>query len=107
MDADAGRSGWNDQPRQREDLAAALLDGEALPQQFARCWCHLDSAGLTGRFHASDELTFTLTVQNLLDNKPKVVGNTIGSTSYNSGNVYPSTYDALGRRYTVAAKLRF
>ncbi|MFB0874211.1 MULTISPECIES: TonB-dependent receptor domain-containing protein [unclassified Sphingobium] len=62
---------------------------------------------LTGRFHASDELTFTLTVQNLLDNQPKVVGNTIGSTSYNSGNVYPSTYDALGRRYTVAAKLRF
>jgi iron complex outermembrane receptor protein len=62
---------------------------------------------LTGRFHASDEVTITLTVQNLLDNQPKVVGNTIGSTSYNSGNVYPSTYDALGRRYTVAAKLRF
>ena len=48
-----------------------------------------------------------MTVQNLLDNQPKVVGNSIGSTSYNSGNVYPSTYDALGRRYTVAAKLRF
>lgn len=62
---------------------------------------------LTGRFHASDEITFTLTVQNLLDNKPKVVGNSIGSTSYNSGNVYPSTYDALGRRYAVSAKFRF
>ncbi|WP_234893053.1 TonB-dependent receptor plug domain-containing protein [Sphingobium yanoikuyae] len=62
---------------------------------------------LTGRFHASDEITFTLTVQNLLNNKPKVVGNTIGSTSYNSGNVYPSTYDALGRRYAVSAKFRF
>jgi hypothetical protein len=35
------------------------------------------------------------------------VGNTIGSTSYNSGNVYPSTYDALGRRYAVSAKFRF
>ena len=62
---------------------------------------------LTGRFHASDEVTITMTVQNLLDNQPKVVGNSIGSTSYNSGNVYPSTYDALGRRFTVAAKLRF
>lgn len=62
---------------------------------------------LTGRFHASDEVTLTVAVQNLLDNQPKVVGNTIGSTSYNSGNVYPSTYDALGRRYTVSAKLRF
>tara|TARA_A100001391_G_scaffold158996_2_gene117524 strand:+ start:1692 stop:4691 length:3000 start_codon:yes stop_codon:yes gene_type:complete len=62
---------------------------------------------LTSRFHVSDEVTLTMTVQNLLDNQPKVVGNSIGSTSYNSGNVYPSTYDALGRRYTVAAKLRF
>nr|WP_278254275.1 TonB-dependent receptor [Sphingobium sp. BYY-5] len=62
---------------------------------------------LTTRFHASDELTFTLTVQNLLDNKPKVVGNTIGATAFNSGNVYPSTYDALGRRYAVSAKFRF
>lgn len=62
---------------------------------------------LTGRFHASDNLTFTLTVQNLFDNQPKVVGNSIGSTSYNSGNVYPSTYDTLGRRYAVSAKFRF
>jgi outer membrane receptor protein involved in Fe transport len=62
---------------------------------------------LTSRFHVSDQVTLTFTVQNLLNNKPKVVGNTIGSTSYNSGNVYPSTYDALGRRYGIAAKLRF
>lgn len=62
---------------------------------------------LTGRFHASDEITFTLTVQNLFDNKPTVVGNSIGSTSFNSGNVYPSTYDPLGRRYAVSAKFRF
>ena len=62
---------------------------------------------LSFRFNASDNMTFTFTAQNLLDNKPKVVGNTIGSTSYHSGNVYPSTYDALGRRYAVTAKLKF
>lgn len=62
---------------------------------------------LTARWAASDNFTFTFTVQNLLDNKPKVVGNTIGSTTYNSGNVYPSTYDALGRRYAVSAKVKF
>ncbi len=62
---------------------------------------------LTARFNATDNMTFTFTVQNLLDNQPKVVGNTIGSTSFNSGNVYPSTYDALGRRYAVSAKLKF
>ena len=62
---------------------------------------------LTARFNATDNMTFTFTVQNLFDNQPKVVGNTIGSTSFNSGNIYPSTYDALGRRYAVSAKLKF
>ena len=62
---------------------------------------------LTARFNATDNMTFTFTVQNLLDNKPKLVGNTIGSTTFNSGNVFPSTYDALGRRYAVSAKLKF
>ncbi|WP_353208726.1 TonB-dependent receptor [Sphingorhabdus sp.] len=61
----------------------------------------------TGRWKATENFSFTFTVQNLLDNKPKVVGNTIGSTSFNSGNVFPSTYDALGRRYGIAAKLTF
>ena len=62
---------------------------------------------LTARWNASDNFSFTFTIQNLLDNKPKVVGNTIGSTSFNSGNVFPSTYDALGRRFGIAAKLTF
>jgi outer membrane receptor protein involved in Fe transport len=62
---------------------------------------------LTARFNATDNMTFTFTVQNLLNNKPKVVGNTLGSTSYNSGNIYPSTYDALGRRFAAAVRLRF
>jgi iron complex outermembrane recepter protein len=61
----------------------------------------------TARWNASDNFSFTFTVQNLLDNKPKVVGNTIGSTSFNSGNVFPSTYDSLGRRFGIAAKLTF
>jgi iron complex outermembrane recepter protein len=62
---------------------------------------------LTGRWNIGDNVTFTVTVQNLLDNKPKTVGNTIGSTTYNSGNVFPSTYDALGRRYAASVKLKF
>ena len=62
---------------------------------------------LSVRFNAGDNLTFTATVQNLLDNQPKIVGNTIGSTTYNSGNTYPSTYDTLGRRYAVGVRLKF
>ncbi|MPS69172.1 MAG: TonB-dependent receptor [Novosphingobium sp.] len=66
-----------------------------------------DYFDLTTRFNATDNVTFTVTIQNLFDKKPPIVGSNIGSTAYNSGNTYPSTYDALGRRFAVAAKLRF
>ena len=62
---------------------------------------------LTTRFSVTDKFTFTLTVQNLLDKQPPVVGNSVGSTTFNSGNTYPSTYDALGRRFAIGAKLTF
>lgn len=62
---------------------------------------------LAARFGINDNLDITLTVQNLFDKEPPIVGSTIGTTSFNSGNTYPSTYDALGRRYAVSARLRF
>jgi outer membrane receptor protein involved in Fe transport len=55
----------------------------------------------------SETLRMSFLVQNLFDKDPPVVGNTIGSTAQNSGNTFPSTYDALGRRYTVSLGLRF
>jgi iron complex outermembrane recepter protein len=66
-----------------------------------------DYFDLSTRLNASENLTFTVSVQNLLDKEPPITGNNAGSTSYNSGNTFPSTYDALGRRYAVTAKLRF
>jgi outer membrane receptor protein involved in Fe transport len=54
-----------------------------------------------------EQLTFTFVVQNLLDKDPPAVGQTIGSTGYNSGGTYPSVYDAIGRRFLVGARLRF
>ena len=62
---------------------------------------------LSLRWAATENFEFIVTVQNLLDNKPTIVGSDIGSTAFNSGNIYPSTYDALGRRYAAAVKLRF
>ena len=49
----------------------------------------------------------TMTVTNLFDTDPPIVGSTIGSTSFNSGNTYPSTYDALGRRFAIGGRLKF
>ncbi len=66
-----------------------------------------DYFDVSARFEASDNMTFTFTVQNLLDLKPKVVGSNAGTTAFNSGNVFPSTFDALGRRYAAAVKFKF
>lgn len=62
---------------------------------------------VAARVEVLENFTMTLTVSNIFDKKPPIVGNTIGSTAFNSGNTYPSTYDALGRRYNVGVKLRF
>ncbi|MAF63903.1 TonB-dependent receptor [Blastomonas sp. CCH5-A3] len=66
-----------------------------------------DYFDLSARFNATESLTFTLSVQNLFDKEPPLTGNNAGTTAFNSGNTFPSTYDALGRRYAVAARLRF
>ena len=66
-----------------------------------------DYFDLTLRWNVNDNFTFTAAVQNLFDKQPPVVGNTAGSTSYNSGNTYPSTYDALGRRFAFSARVKF
>ncbi len=44
-------------------------------------------------------------VTNVLDKDPPVVGNEAGSTSFNSGNTFPSTYDTLGRVFSVGVNI--
>ena len=62
---------------------------------------------LASRFGIGDHMTLTLSVANLFDKKPPIVGTGIASTTYNSGNTFPSTYDTLGRRFAVGAKIKF
>ena len=62
---------------------------------------------ITTRFDLMENLTVTFTVQNIFDKKPPIVGDAAGPTAFNSGNTFPSTYDALGRRFGVQARLRF
>jgi outer membrane receptor protein involved in Fe transport len=62
---------------------------------------------LTTRIHVSDNLDLTLSAFNIFDKKPPVVGSAAGPTAFNSGNTYPSTYDAVGRRYSATARFKF
>jgi outer membrane receptor protein involved in Fe transport len=62
---------------------------------------------LTARFNVTDHFQLTVTGQNIFDKQPPTVGSNIGSTTYNSGNTFPSTYDAIGRRYAVGARVTF
>lgn len=62
---------------------------------------------LSTRFEITEDANLVLSVFNLFDKDPPIVGSTIGSTAYNSGNTYPSTYDPLGRRYAVGLNLQF
>lgn len=62
---------------------------------------------LSIRAQPTDNVSITLAVLNLFDNDPTVVGSDIGSTAFNSGNVFPSTYDPLGRRFSLTARLTF
>jgi iron complex outermembrane recepter protein len=55
----------------------------------------------------SDNMRMTVTVANLFDKDPPDVGNTIAGPAANSGNTFPTVYDALGRRYVVGVNLRF
>ncbi|NIJ34436.1 TonB-dependent receptor domain-containing protein [Sphingomonas oligoaromativorans] len=66
-----------------------------------------DYFDLTAQTTVNEHLTLTFEVQNLLDRDPPIVGSDIGSTTYNSGNTYPATYDTLGRRFVMSAKVNF
>jgi outer membrane receptor protein involved in Fe transport len=62
---------------------------------------------LTTRIGVSENFDFTLTVINLFDKEPPIVGGTVGTTTFNGGNTFPSTYDPLGRRFAVSGRLKF
>ena len=59
---------------------------------------------LSVRGNITDEFEFTLGIMNIADRQPDVVGSNIGTTAFNTGNIYPSTYDPLGRRYSLTLR---
>jgi outer membrane receptor protein involved in Fe transport len=66
-----------------------------------------DYFDLSTRFSITDHYELTLTAFNLFDKQPPIVGNQAGTTTADSGNTFPSPYDALGRRYAATVRLKF
>jgi outer membrane receptor protein involved in Fe transport len=50
---------------------------------------------------------FSFLVRNITDEDPPILGNETGSTSFNSGNTFPSLFDTMGRTYSVNLKVTF
>jgi iron complex outermembrane receptor protein len=60
-----------------------------------------------GSWNVHKNVRINVTISNLFDKEPPLVGNTIGTTSTNSGNTFPQTYDVIGRFFTVGLSVRF
>jgi iron complex outermembrane receptor protein len=60
----------------------------------------------SAQFDVQKKFQLTFTIQNLLDKDPPIVGGQAGSTVANSGNTFPSTYDTLGRTYSVGLRVK-
>ena len=87
-----------------EALLGEPLDDAAHTAALGAMYHYFD---LSTRFAVTENVSLTFSVENLTDKKPPLVGSTIGVTAFNSGNTYPSTYDALGRKFAASARVRF
>ena len=83
---------------------SGLVAGRQVDFNHIKAYDYFD---LALRFGLTKNVDLTMAVQNLFDKEPPLVGSTAGSTGFNSGNTYPSTYDSLGRKFAVGAKLKF
>ncbi len=62
---------------------------------------------LSIRYQVMENLSVTGVISNLFDKQPPLTGAFIGATGFNSGNTYPSTYDGIGRRFSLSARVKF
>ena len=62
---------------------------------------------LTFGYVWNDMARVSVLVSNVFDEDPPILGNETGSTSFNSGNTFPSLFDTMGRTYGLSLKLTF
>jgi outer membrane receptor protein involved in Fe transport len=79
--------------------------GAYLPQnESIKAYDYFD---LNGSWQVTKNLKLSLTVNNLFDKAPPLVGTGIGPGASNFGNTFPTAYDIIGRRYTATVQANF
>jgi len=66
-----------------------------------------DYFDLTTQIEVKPHFLVTFNVANLFDKNPPIVSANAGTTTANSGNTFPSTYDAIGRTFSISARVTF
>ncbi len=61
---------------------------------------------LAGNWEINDVATFRAGINNLLDEKPQLVGGDAGPSIYGNGNTFPGAYDVLGQYYFAAITMK-
>lgn len=62
---------------------------------------------MSAAWNVSKMIRLNVSVNNVANKRPPIVGGTIGTTTTNSGNTFPQYYDAVGRYVTFGATLKF
>lgn len=62
---------------------------------------------LSGVYNYSKNVRFNVSVNNATNKKPPIVGANVSTTSIDSGNTFPQSYDAIGRYVTFGVNLKF
>ncbi len=66
-----------------------------------------DYIDLTAGVQLNDAIRLNASVTNVFNEDPPVVGNEAADTANNSLNTFPSTYDPLGRVFSIGLNARF
>lgn len=66
-----------------------------------------DYIDLFASYNFGENTKFTFGIDNVTDEEPPIVGGEAGSTAFNSGNTFPSSYSAIGRIYRAGVKFTF
>lgn len=88
-------------------LDAVELDSGVVPGDESTSIDAFNYIDLSAGWQITEQFRLNAGVTNVTDEEAPFVETDTGSTTFNSGNTYPSTYDVLGRVISVGATARF